>query len=110
MKLFHLSDLHIGLKLINRDLKEDQQFILAKIAEAAEREKPDAVIIAGDIYDKSIPSADAVEVFDAFVSDLRRAVPDAEIMMISGNHDSAPRINVFRRRRPSASAFCRLTR
>ena len=96
MKFFHLSDLHIGLKLINRDLKEDQQFILAKIAEAAAQEKPDAVIIAGDIYDKAIPSADAVEVFDAFVLDLRKAVPEAEIMMISGNHDSAPRVNIFR--------------
>ena len=96
MRFFHLSDLHIGLKLINRDLKEDQQYILKRIAEAAETERPDAVIIAGDIYDKSIPSADAVEVFDTFVSDLRKAVPDAEIMMISGNHDSAPRVNVFR--------------
>ena len=96
MKVFHLSDLHIGLKLINRDLREDQQFIFAKIAEAAEKEQPDAVIIAGDIYDKSIPSADAVEVFDTFVSELRKAVPEAEIMMISGNHDSAPRVNVFR--------------
>ena len=54
------------------------------------------MIIAGDIYDKAIPSADAVEVFDAFVSDLRKAVPEAEIMMISGNHDSAPRVDLYR--------------
>ncbi|MDY5113059.1 MAG: exonuclease SbcCD subunit D, partial [Bilifractor sp.] len=97
MKFFHLSDLHIGLKLINRDLGEDQRFILREIVEKAEAEKPDAVLIAGDIYDKSVPSAEAVEIFDDFISGLRKAVPDAEIMMISGNHDSAPRVNLFRR-------------
>ena len=53
MKFFHLSDLHIGLKLMNRDLREDQEYILSKIVEAAGREEPDAVVIAGDIYDKA---------------------------------------------------------
>ena len=96
MKFFHLSDLHIGLKLIGRDLREDQEYILNQIAEIAAREKPDAIVIAGDIYDKAIPSAEAVEVFDRFTSKLTAAVPDTEIMMISGNHDSAPRVNVFR--------------
>ena len=96
MKFFHLSDLHIGLKLINRDLAEDQKYIFKQIAEAAEKEQPDAILIAGDIYDKAIPSAEAVEVFDWFVSILRDAAPGAEIMMISGNHDSASRLNVFR--------------
>ena len=96
MKFFHLSDLHIGLKLYNRDLYEDQIYIFKKICDAARKEKPDAVIIAGDIYDKAVPSAEAVEVFDSFTEELASAVPDAEIMMISGNHDSAPRINVFR--------------
>jgi len=96
LKFFHLSDLHIGLKLINRDLGEDQRYILGQITELAEQRKPDAVVIAGDIYDKAVPSAEAVELFDAFISELRQAVPEAEIMMISGNHDSAPRVNVFR--------------
>lgn len=96
MRFFHLSDLHIGLKLINRDLGEDQTYILNQIVEAAEREKPDAVVIAGDIYDKAIPSAEAVTIFDTFISSLTKAVPEAVIMMISGNHDSAPRVNVFR--------------
>lgn len=96
MKFLHLSDLHIGLKLINRDLKEDQQYILDQITDITFREQPDAVVIAGDIYDKSIPSAEAVEVFDRFVSGLSRAIPGGHIMMISGNHDSAPRINTFR--------------
>lgn len=96
MKFFHLSDLHIGLKLMNRDLREDQEYILSKIVEAAGREKPDAVVIAGDIYDKAVPSAEAVEVFDRFLESLTGAVPEAVIMMISGNHDSAPRVNCFR--------------
>ena len=73
MKFFHLSDLHIGLKLINRDLREDQEYILKQITDMAEREKPDAVLIAGDIYDKAVPSAEAVEVFDRFISGLAAA-------------------------------------
>ena len=97
MKFFHLSDLHIGLKLMNRDLREDQEYILDKITELARRERPDAIVIAGDIYDKAVPSAEAVEVFDRFLVGLTEAVPDASIMMISGNHDSAPRVNCFRK-------------
>lgn len=96
MKLFHLSDLHIGLKLMNRDLQEDQRYLFDQIARLAEERKPDAVIIAGDIYDKAVPAAEAVSLFDWFVERLTQAVPDAVIMMISGNHDSAPRVNCFR--------------
>ena len=96
MKFFHLSDLHIGLKLLNRDLLEDQKYILNQIADQAKKEKPDAVVIAGDIYDKTVPSAEAVGVFDRFVLSLRKEVPDAAIMMISGNHDSAPRVDLYR--------------
>lgn len=97
MKFFHLSDLHIGLKLMNHDMREDQEYILSKIVETVAVEKPDAVVIAGDIYDKAVPSAEAVEVFDRFLVGLTEAVPDAVIMMISGNHDSAPRIDCFRK-------------
>lgn len=96
MKFFHLSDLHIGLKLVNHDLTEDQQYILAQIVSHAREHQPDAVVIAGDIYDKAIPSAEAVSLFDAFISQLHQAVPQTEIMLISGNHDSAQRVNVFR--------------
>ncbi len=96
MKFFHLSDLHIGLKLMNRDLREDQEYIFRQITDLASREQPDAVVIAGDIYDKAVPSAEAVEVFDSFAAALADAVPKAAIMMISGNHDSAPRVNCFR--------------
>jgi len=96
MKFFHLSDLHIGLKLLNRDLLEDQQYILKQITEIAAKEQPDAIVIAGDIYDKAIPSAEAVALFDEFIANLTTAAQEAVIMMISGNHDSAPRVNVFR--------------
>lgn len=96
MKFFHLSDLHIGLKLYNRDLSEDQKYIFRQITDLAKKEKPDAVLIAGDIYDKAIPSAESVSIFDEFVLELKREVPDAVIMMISGNHDSAPRVNIYR--------------
>ena len=97
MEFFHLSDLHIGLKLMNHDMREDQEYILSEVIEVAGREKPDAIVIAGDIYDKAVPSAEAVEVFDCFLGKLTEAAPEAVIMMISGNHDSAPRIDCFRK-------------
>ena len=96
MRFFHLSDLHIGLKLFNRDLSEDQEYIFRQIADLAGRCRPDAVIIAGDIYDRALPASEAVTLFDGFITALREAVPEAELMMISGNHDSAPRIDLFR--------------
>lgn len=96
MKFFHLSDLHIGLRLFNRDLSDDQRYILRRICAAAAEEKPDAVVVAGDIYDRAVPSADAVQIFSGFVDELCDAVPEAEIMMISGNHDSAVRLDLFR--------------
>ena len=96
MRFFHLSDLHIGLKLMNRDLKEDQVYILNEIVALVVQHKPDAIVIAGDIYDKAVPSAEAVAVFDAFISDLVQRLPGVYILLISGNHDSAPRVNCFR--------------
>ena len=96
MKIFHLSDLHIGLKLINRDLREDQEYIFDQIVDYIKREKPQALVIAGDIYDKAVPSAEAVEVFDHLIENLMAAEPDLTVMIISGNHDSGPRVNCFR--------------
>ena len=61
MKIFHLSDLHIGLKLMNRDLREEQMDILRQVTDLAREEQPDVVVIAGDIYDKAVPAAEAVE-------------------------------------------------
>ena len=96
MKFFHLSDLHIGLKLMNRDLREEQMDILRQVTDLAREEQPDAIVIAGDIYDTAVPAAEAVEVFDSFITELKRAVPEAEMMLISGNHDSGLRLNCFR--------------
>lgn len=96
MKLFHLSDLHIGLKLFQRDLLQDQEYILGQVAAYARKERPDVIVVAGDIYDKAVPSAEAVSLFDHFLSELTRDLPETVIMLISGNHDSAPRVNVFR--------------
>lgn len=96
MKFFHLSDLHIGLKLINRDLKEDHEYILKQIIDRAAEERPDAILIAGDIYDKAVPSAESTEIFDEFINNITSALPKASIMIISGNHDSAARLNCFR--------------
>ena len=96
MRFFHLSDLHIGLKLINRDLREDQEYILHQITELALRERPDAVVIAGDLYDRAVPSGEAVELFDHFMTELTGALPETVIMMIAGNHDSSARVNCFR--------------
>lgn len=97
MRFFHLSDLHIGLRLINRDFSKDQEYIFNQIVDLAAEKKPDAVVIAGDIYDRSVPSAEAVELFDKFVTQLSETLPDMTIMMISGNHDSAQRVDCFRK-------------
>lgn len=96
MKFFHLSDLHLGLKLMNHDLFSDQSHILNQIVELAKTHRPDAVVIAGDIYDKAVPPAEAVELFDTFLTALTEALPGITLMLISGNHDSAPRVNCFR--------------
>ncbi len=96
MKIFHLSDLHIGLRLYNRDLAADQKDIFLQICNAAEREQPDAIVIAGDLFDKAIPSAEAVELFDWFITMLHQAASRAELMAVSGNHDSASRVNIYR--------------
>ena len=96
MRFFHLSDLHIGIKLHNYDLQADQKDILEQIIRAAEEYRPDAVVIAGDVYDRAIPGPDAISLFDWFVTRLVQVLPEAEIMIISGNHDSSQRLNIFR--------------
>ena len=93
MKFFHLSDLHIGLKLIERDLREDQEYIFEQIIRLAKEQQPDAMVIAGDIYDKAVPSAEAVEIFDSFMKNLSEEMPQMPVMIISGNHDSAARLS-----------------
>lgn len=90
MKLIHLSDLHIGKRVNEFSMLEDQEYILNKILEIADEEKPDGVIIAGDIYDKSVPSAEAVQLFDEFL--LCLSEKKLSVFIISGNHDSPERI------------------
>lgn len=90
MKLMHLSDLHLGKRVNEFSMLEDQKYILKKILKIADDISPDGLLIAGDIYDKSIPSSEAVELFDEFLTGIaHRRIP---CFVISGNHDSAERI------------------
>lgn len=93
MKFFHLSDLHIGKSLHNYSLKEDQDHILDQVIEKAKELSPDAILIAGDVYDKSMPSGEAVNIFDDFLTRLTLIKPAIPIIIISGNHDSGERLN-----------------
>lgn len=90
MKLIHLSDLHIGKRVNEYSMLEDQAYILLKIRKIIEEEKPDAVLIAGDVYDKVVPSAEAVQLFDDFLCAL--AEKGQQVFAISGNHDSPERL------------------
>lgn len=92
MKFFHIGDLHIGKQLYQYNLKKDQEFILNQILEYAKKEKPDAILITGDVYDRAVPSAEAVEIFDHFLTELSELEWKPEILIISGNHDSAERL------------------
>ncbi len=89
MKLVHLSDLHLGKRVNEFSMIEDQEYILIQIINRIDEIKPDAVIIAGDIYDKSVPSEEAVRLWDDFLSKLAKR--KLEVYAISGNHDSAVR-------------------
>lgn len=90
MRLFHLSDLHLGKRFCERSLLEDQKKLLEQIVELVENENPDAVMIAGDIYDRSMPSEEAVALFDDFLYKLSRL--NTKVLIISGNHDSGERL------------------
>lgn len=90
MKLLHLSDLHIGKRVYEFSMLEDQRYILDEILGIVDQEKPDGVLLAGDIYDKTVPSGEAVQVLDGFLTSLAdREIP---VFLISGNHDSPERI------------------
>ena len=90
MKFFHISDLHIGKKLREVDISKDQEHILNEIIKLADKERPDAFLIAGDIYDRSVPSAKAINLFDDFITELESR--NIKVFIISGNHDSPERI------------------
>lgn len=90
MKFLHISDLHIGKRVNEFSMTEDQKYILNQILQIAQREQVDAVLIAGDIYDKPMPSAEAVQMFDWFLTGL--ADLGKKVLAVSGNHDSPERI------------------
>lgn len=91
MKFLHISDLHLGKKLREFSLIEDQKYILIKIINIIDEEKPDAILIAGDVYDKGIPPLQAVSLLDDFLTKIwKRKIP---CFVISGNHDSAERLS-----------------
>ncbi len=90
MKFIHLSDLHLGKRVHEFSMHEEQKEILQQILNIIDAERPDGVLIAGDIYDKSVPPAEAVTLFDEFLVNLSHK--DLEVFIISGNHDSPERI------------------
>uniref|UniRef100_UPI004056F4CA exonuclease SbcCD subunit D n=1 Tax=Acetatifactor sp. TaxID=1872090 RepID=UPI004056F4CA len=90
MKLLHTADLHIGKKIFERSMMEEQKYILNQIYDIALREKVDALLIAGDVYDRSVPPTEAVKVLDDFLTEFIEA--EIPVIMISGNHDSPERV------------------
>ena len=90
MKFAHIADLHIGKRVHDFSMLEDQRYILEEMLRIFDEEKVDGVLIAGDVYDKTVPSAEAVQVFDDFITKLAKM--EMPIYMISGNHDSAERL------------------
>lgn len=95
MKLIHLSDIHLGKRVNEFSMLEDQAHILKKILAVVDEEKPNGVLIAGDVYDKSVPSTEAVQLFDDFLVGLaKRKLP---VFIISGNHDSPERLSFANR-------------
>ena len=90
MKFLHLSDLHLGRRVHEFSMLEDQQYILTEILQIIDQERPDGVLIAGDVYDKSVPSAEAVALLDDFL--VRLSKRDLQVFVISGNHDSPERM------------------
>lgn len=103
MKFAHLSDLHIGMTLYKIRLLEDQEYILNEILKILEKERPDGLLICGDIYDRPIPPEDAVKVFDNFLWRVNQL--NIDIYMTSGNHDSAIRLNFGGKMFAAASVF-----
>ncbi len=107
MKLIHLSDLHLGKRVNEFSMVEDQRYILKRILAVLDAERPDAVLIAGDVYDKSVPSTEAVALFDDFLEEL--AARKLQVFIISGNHDSAERMSFGSRLMdPSGIHLCRV--
>ena len=91
MKFVHLGDLHIGKRVNDFLMLNDQEYVLEQIIDIISKEKIDGVLIAGDVYDKQVPSLEAIKLFDDFLT--RIANMDVKVFIISGNHDSAERLS-----------------
>jgi len=93
MKLLHTADLHLGKSLHESSLLDDQKIMLGQLHDELGRDSYAALIISGDIYDRTVPPAEAVELFSGFLVSLRQDFPELEICIIPGNHDSAQRLS-----------------
>src|SRR4051794_33125798 len=93
MRLLHTSDWHLGRSLHGADLLAEQEAVLRRLAAVVAEEHVDVVLVAGDVYDRAVPSADATAVLSRVVGRIRRA--GAEVVLTPGNHDSARRLNTF---------------
>ena len=91
MKLIHLGDLHLGKNVNEFSMIEDQKYILRQIIEMAKQYEVDAVLIAGDVYDRSVPSEEAVRLLDSFLTSLYQM--GKSVFVIRGNHDSDERLH-----------------
>jgi len=92
MRFFHVSDLHLGKTLHGYELLDDQAFVLEVLVGRIGEAKPDALLIAGDVYDRAVPPVEAIELFDAFLRSARAAAPGLQVVVVPGNHDSAGRL------------------
>ena len=92
MRIFHLADLHLGKSIYERDLLEDQRHALDAVLDAVMNEAPACVVIAGDVFDRSVPTAEAVTLLGGFAAAIKALDPGIAIVIIPGNHDSAARL------------------
>lgn len=92
MLFFHISDLHLGRQFYGYNLIEDQRFLLEQIVEKVRQHHPQLLLISGDVYDKPVPTQEAVALFDDFLTSLKKAEENLKILIIAGNHDSAARL------------------
>ncbi len=95
MKILHLSDLHLGKRLLGYDLIEDQRYILGEIIKSVKENKPELILICGDVFDRANPSEEAVKLYDDFTGRLTELAP---VFIIAGNHDSAVRLQLYKDR------------
>ncbi len=103
MKLFHLSDLHIGKKVNDYSMLDEQKYIFRQILEDIKREKPDAILISGDVYDKTTPPLEAVMLLDEFLNQLE--IDGLSVFLISGNHDSPERLSFGAKRMEKSGLY-----